>query len=68
VKRSILLIMGLTCSLGCAARAYRPPAFRAIELRGATLIEERADRRISRCEIINWIHDAERKLWIGVCR
>jgi hypothetical protein len=66
--KRLLVILSLACSLGCAARVYRPPAFRSIELRGVTVSEERENRRTSSCHVGNWIYDHSRKLWIGVCR
>jgi len=65
---NILLTAALFSSLGCAARSYHAPRFQAIELRGATVSEERDSRHTSRCHVGNWIYDAGRKMWIGVCK
>ena len=64
----IVLILSLAASFGCAARAYRPPQWNAIEVRGATITEERENRGTFHCQVGDWIYDAERKMWIGVCR
>ena len=54
--------------LGCASRrAYHPP-LGSIELRNATITDERDGKRSERCDIADWIYDAGQKHWVAICK